>query len=58
MEDLLEQLPGPMRVAVGQRRARRRLHGQVRQLALAALQAAFDLARRMRATDLAKHHGH
>lgn len=56
VEDLLEQLPWPMRVGVRQRRTRGRLHAQVRQLALAALESALDLAQRVRPSKLAEHH--
>jgi len=51
------ELPGPMLVGVGQRRAARRGDAQVFQLALAAAQAAADLPQRVGAAELAEQHG-
>ena len=56
VEHLLEQLPRAMRVGIGKRGARRCLDPKVRKLSLAALQAAFDLAQRMRAAKLTEQH--
>ena len=58
VEHLLIQLPGPMAVGIGQRRSRRRLNPKVRKLAFTALQAAADLAQRVRPSQLAEHHRH
>lgn len=56
VEDPLERPPRPMCAGVRQRRARRRLDPQAGQLALAVLEAAFDLTQRVLATKLATHH--
>ncbi len=60
IEHLLVQLPRPMRVGVGQRRAlRRRIHEpQMGQLALTTGQAAAYLAKRVRAPELTEQHRH
>ncbi len=61
-EELIEhglvQLPGPVRVGIGQRRPTRRLDPQMCEPALATRQAATDLAQGMGAAQLAEQHRH
>ena len=60
-EQLLEhgavELPRPMFIGIGQRRAGRGRDAQVPELALAAAQPAADLPQRMGAPELAEQHG-
>ena len=55
----LIQLPGAMLIGVGQGRALGRIRqSQMPQLAFAGRQAAANLAKRLRATQVAEQHGH
>ena len=57
VEDTLVQLPRPMRVGVGERRARRRGDPEVRELPFTTGQPAADLPQRMCAPQLTEQHG-
>lgn len=59
LEDALVELPRPVRVRIGQRRALRRLlQPQVHHLAQRRAQPAADLTQRVRRTQLAEQHRH
>jgi len=58
LEHRAVELPRPMLVGVGQRRARGGLDAQVLELALATAQAAADLPQRMGTSELAEQHRH
>ncbi len=58
IEHLLVELPRPVLVGVGQRRALGHRDPQMGQLALTARQPSADLAYRVRAPELAKQHRH
>src|ERR1017187_8815162 len=59
LEHRLVQLPRSMLIGIGQRGLLRRYrYSQVLQLSFAARQTAANLAQRMRASQLAKQHGH
>ncbi len=56
IKHLLVELPRPMGIRIRQGRPRGRRESQMRQLALAACEAAADLAQRVRSPQLTEHH--
>ena len=58
VEHVLKHRPGPMRIGVGERRPGGGRDAQVDELALATLEAPFNLPQRVGAPQLAKEHRH